>query len=377
MAALILCLAAPRLSALEWVKGAVELSDGTRVAGQVYIVGGSFFIFNEAQKKRYAVRTEEVRKLEARVEKEYMAGKWFFKEDGRDEKVYTGEKYPVRHYVHRVTFHDGRSLTGHIIAKTIYVKSDGKPRRFMLRRKDEGIVEESLDDLLYVREVSFEEGEGGVLGTIGGGVRLPAGEKIERILAVSRENEFILQGRIGGTPPRFQFSGCTAGTYDLVVVSDRAIYAYFSREKDQDCARLTRSPLAEIQQWADKVREFFHKQELLYAAGNPELTFALVCKERYGGTTLQGAELVRRIEVWVMHRPEEEWQIRKRMFVWRLVSKKKRAPRKEIIISPQLGGHEVNVANRDLELELELGPTGEAPIPSDPERGRKKDGQGS
>ena len=64
-----------------------------------------------------------MKQFESLLEKESMEKKWFFKEDGRDEKVYTGEVYPVRYFNTRVTFGDGRALEGHIISTTALLES--------------------------------------------------------------------------------------------------------------------------------------------------------------------------------------------------------------------------------------------------------------
>jgi len=359
--------AAPQAGAANWMPGAVELSTGERVVGEIYLTGDSLYIYNEAQKRRYMVSSSEIKTLQTIIEKQSMEQKWFFKEDGRDVKVYTGQMYPVRHYRTRVTFHDGKTLEGHIIAKTLYVKSGGEKLRFLLRRKDEGEVGQTLEDLPYVRVVLFEGGEeAGVKGTITGELKLPPGERFRKILAINRQNNFIIEGRTLQNGRLFRFTDCTSGTYDLVVVTDKAVYLCFSREREKDCCRLDENGVREVQQWVDLLRDFFHEQRILYAAGNRQKTFALIRKERYGGTTLEGAALVRRYDIWVMHKPKKEWQILKRLFVWRQVSKRREVPREEIVIVPSLGGHLVSKERSELHLKLQLSRTKEVPIPPPP-----------
>ena len=351
-------------SAVEWVPGAVELSTGERITGEICLAADSLYIYNEAQKKQYMISSSEMKTLETVIEKQSMEEKWFFREDGRDVKVYTGEMYPVRYYRTRITFHDGKALEGHIITKTLYVKTEGGTHRFLLRRKDEGQVGETLEDLPYVRAVLFESGEeAGVKGTIEGELKLPPGERLRKMLAINRQNSFIIEGRTAGDGRLFRFTDCTGGTYDLVVVTDKALYLCFSREREKDCCRLDQKAVGEMQQWVDLLRDFFHEQRILYAAGDQRKTFALIRKERYGGTTLEGAALVRRYDVWVMYKPKKEWQITKRLFVWRQVSEHREVPREEIVIDPSLGGHVVSKEQSELHLKLELSPTKELPIP--------------
>jgi hypothetical protein len=347
----------------EWLPAAVELSDGTRLDGRIHVTGGSVILQNEAHRRRYTVRAAEMAKLEQTIERQSMEEKWLFKESGLDDKVYTGEVYPVRHYTTRITFHDGRQLEGHIIAKTLYVESDGERQRFMLRRKDEGKLGQTLEDLLYVRSVTFKEEGAGVRGTIEGTIIVPEGERLQQVMAVNRDKLFSIEVGFNPFSGQFRVPDCTEGTYDLIAVTDGAIYLYFSRERDEGASRMHAVQVAEVQAWVDRLRDFFHEQRIVYAAGNEERAFALVRKERHGGTTLQGAELIRRYDVWAMHKPRGEWQIEKRMFLRRLVSETPVAERRDVVVSAALGGHAISAGQESLELELKLARNREPLIP--------------
>ncbi len=166
-----------------------------------------------------------------------MEKKWFFKEDGRDEKVYTGEVYPVRYFNTRVTFGDGRTLEGHIISTTAFLKvGDDAPERLFLTRQMEGKVGQKLDDLVYVKRIALKGEAAGVLGSIRGTVRLPAGEKLVAVIAIHCQNDISITAEAGRGTARSSSPTARAGTYDLVVLSDRAIYAGFSAEKAADSA---------------------------------------------------------------------------------------------------------------------------------------------
>jgi len=351
--------------AAEWRDAVVEMSDGQTLIGRVRLTRDSILIYNQRQKRRYAVPASEVRKIEMLVEKESMAPKWFFKEDGRDEKVYTGETFPVRLFRARLTFHDGRTLEGHLIGQTFYLEEEGRRRRLRLPRKLEGKVGDQLDEMVYVKSVAFAaEGEG-ALGSLGGRLLLPQGERLLELAAIHRQNDFMIKASLSGEG-RFRFDDCTVGTYDLVAVSDRAIYVFFSIEEEEGARRFGPDTLQEIAGWAAQVRDFFHAQQPLYGAGGLERAYVLVRKERYGGTTLAGTGLIRRYDVWVMHKPADEWQIVKRMFLWRLRSAERNVPRRSIVVHPALGGHQVRKGRADLNLDLDLRRGGEtlAPVAS-------------
>ncbi len=361
-----LALLARTAAAVEWLPASVELSDGSAIMGKVYLTDDSLIIHNEAQARRYTVRTAEIARIETAIEKQSMEAKWIFRESGLDDKVYTGETFPVRDYLTTVTFHDGRQLTGHIMPKTLYVESDSNRQRFILRRKDEGKVGEMLDDLLYVRSVAFTGEGAGARGAIQGTITCAPGEKLQNVLAVNRDKLFSVAAGLNQASGEFRVGDCTEGTYDLVVVTDRAVYACFSRERDEGAGRLDAGAVAEMRAWVDKLRDFFQTQKIVYAAGNKERAFALVMKERRGGTTLPGAELVRRCDVWAMHKPGDEWQIEKRFFVYRTVSEDASAEPRRVVVLPALSGHRISAQTESVDVEVRLQPTDEEPVPPAP-----------
>ena len=342
---------------LAWREAEVSMSDGRTVAGQVALVNDQLIIHNEAQKKKYTVRLAEMKQFESLMEKESMEKKWFFKEDGRDEKVYTGEVYPVRYFNTRVTFGDGRTLEGHIIGTTALLKvGDDAPERFFLNRQMEGKVGERLDDLVYVRRIAFKGEAGGVLGSIGGTVLLPAGEKLLGVTAIHCQDDLSLSAELARNGA-FKLTECPQGTYDLVVLSDRAIYAGFSAEKAAGGARLGAETLKEISDWAKNVRDFFDAHDPLYGAGNRDRAYVLVRMERGRErvNTLQAGTMFRRYEVWLMERPEDEWVIDQRFLLGRQRAGEE-IPRERMEIRPELAGHKISAEHSELTLSLVLWP---------------------
>lgn len=343
---------------LAWREAEVALSDGRTVSGQIALVNDQLIIHNEAQEKKYTIRLAEMKQFESLLEKESMEKKWFFKEDGRDEKVYTGEVYPVRYFNARVTFSDGRTLEGHIIGTTALLKvGDDAPERLFLNREMEGKVGQKLDDLVYVRRIAFKGEAAGVLGSIGGTILLPAGEELLGVIAIHCEDDVSLSAELAGDGA-FKLTGCTQGTYDLVVLTDRTIYAGFSAEKAAGGARLGAETLKEISDWAKNVRDFFDAHDALYGAGNKERAYVLVRMERARDrpNTLQPDTMFRRYEVWLMAKPEDEWVIEKRFVLKRGLSAGKDIPRERMEIRPELAGKKISAERSELTLALVLWP---------------------
>jgi len=360
--------ARPLAAGVDWRPAVVELSDGTAIVGEVYIPQGVLRIYNEAQQRYYNVKLTAMKRLETVVEQEYMDKKWLWREDGRDEKVYTGEVYPVRKFRTRVTFHDDGVLEGHIIGRTLYVRSGGERQRLALVRKMEGKVGEELGDLVYVSSVTFP-GEGtGVMGSLTGHVETPLDERLLGMRAINREAEFCIEGKVTGDGD-FSFADCIEGTYDLVAITDRAIYLYFSREEAPGCSRLDAAMLEEIRQWAGKIKDVFEVQEPLYGAGNLQRAYVIVRLERTGPLAWSDPEkwawvkLLRRYEVWLMHRPHDQWQIIKRYFITRELAGDPHDPREKLVLCRELGGHVIDAEHPDLTLTLTLAGTDEPLVP--------------
>ena len=361
---------AAALADVEWREGTVELSDGTKYEGRIRISEGKFKIYTAENKDFTTVWQEEVQTIETFVENERQEKKWIWKEDGRSFKIYTGETYPIRELKSRVAFPDGSKLEGRIYARTMHVKEteDAEPIKLLLQKQMEGRVGEKLDALVYVKKVTFKGGAVGVNGTISGRVSLPAGETFLKAQAINEEKRFVREGVIAAGA-EFKIHGCTRGTYDLVVQTDKAYYVCFNREKDKGCARFGAGDLQRIHDWIMKMKDLWDDQQILYGGGNDEAAFVFVRMERRGVLQLDGpqgpVQLLRRYEVWSLEKPYEEWQITEtgRLFIGRKLLADANDPPEQIIVAPQLGGHVIGLKTPEVVLDLKLGPNKEVVVP--------------
>ncbi len=339
---------------LAWRDATVEFSDGRTFAGKALLTNDQLILYSDQQKRRVIIGGDEVRTFEAVIEREVMERKWFFKEGGNDEKVYTGETWPIKEFTGRVTFHDGRTLEGHLISSTLTLQEGEENRRYFLPRKMEGEVGQKLDDLVFIRKITFQGGaSAGALGCISGAAALPSGETLQGMAAIHQEksasfNATLLPKR------RFQFAQLTAGTYDIAAVTDKAVYYSTSREQAPGCARFDAAALKEVADWAAQVNDFFTSHAPLYGAGNTDSAFVLVAMERRGNMTLEGGELDRRYEVWLMEKPAGEWRIKSRFFVYREMLKKADVPARAFSYCPQLAGLKISREAPNVEVSLQL-----------------------
>jgi hypothetical protein len=137
--------------------GRVELSNGTKLAGAVYLTQDrSLHLYDPKEEKLHKVALAELNTIESRVLKEWMEPEWRWKENANDEKVYTGKEYPVRELETTLTFKDGKTLTGDCTA-LLYVRTANGESRFILHKRMKGEVDQKLEDLVYVKLVDLRK----------------------------------------------------------------------------------------------------------------------------------------------------------------------------------------------------------------------------
>ncbi|MFQ6034223.1 MAG: hypothetical protein ACE5NM_00040 [Sedimentisphaerales bacterium] len=168
---------------------AVYLSNGKVLTGKISLTPGRSFKLNipragklkttdmvTGEDVQYGkVRRftfEPVREICFYPEKEEMRRSWKFIEKTKyDEKTavadyspaakeYSGKPYPVRYLSAAVTFNSGESLQGHLYTTTVYLQTEEKTHRLILRSKQRGKAGSTLDDLVYVRRIKLlDEGK--------------------------------------------------------------------------------------------------------------------------------------------------------------------------------------------------------------------------
>ncbi len=137
--------------------GTLVLSNGEKYSGPLSTTPEQpFRVFDEEKKDYFDVPLSTVKSMKAVVLWERQEREWKFKASGSDQKEYSGKTYPARETQYTITLQDGRTLTGSLAAP-IYVQTPGGQRLFVLHKRDKGAVGQSLDDLVYVREVEFNE----------------------------------------------------------------------------------------------------------------------------------------------------------------------------------------------------------------------------
>jgi hypothetical protein len=159
-----------RVQRTDAVQGAIHLSDGTVVRGEIYLTRGHDLRIYDASREEYRdVPLRVVSEVTCDVEREWIEREWRFKENGNDEKIYTGRTYPARIYAHEIRLTRGDVISGPVSA-VVYIlpraedesgDSDPagdaagpvKPLRFLLHKRDKGDAGDELADLVYVQRI--------------------------------------------------------------------------------------------------------------------------------------------------------------------------------------------------------------------------------
>jgi hypothetical protein len=139
--------------------GYAELSDGTVLAGNVYLTRDARLrIFDTVQNRFHEVPLTAVLRIETEVKREWMEEEWRFKENASDEKLKTGRSYPAREYEHSIRLVGGKTLKGTLSA-IVYVETDGakEPRKILLQQRAKGAMGASLKSLVVSRIVELGE----------------------------------------------------------------------------------------------------------------------------------------------------------------------------------------------------------------------------
>ena len=142
--------------------GIIEMSDGALHPGMIHLTRDKRLKIYDAELERQReIPLSAIKRIDCTVKREWMEKEWKFKETTSDEKIYTGRTYPAREYLHTITLHDGRTISGPVSA-LVYLHPAGKmdydetpPQRFLLHKRDKGKTGDDLKSLVYVKRIEF------------------------------------------------------------------------------------------------------------------------------------------------------------------------------------------------------------------------------
>jgi len=142
------------------VKGAIIRSDGRRLSGHVFLTPGKRLrVWDPNRRARRDIRLSELARIQLRVTEERTEKEWRFKEEGSDEKIFTGQTYPRLDFDLLLTFKKRKRPLQCTFAMgmPIYIQTeDGKRTRFLIQPHIQKKIGQTFADLLYPKEIILD-----------------------------------------------------------------------------------------------------------------------------------------------------------------------------------------------------------------------------
>jgi hypothetical protein len=136
--------------------GTVTLSNGTTLTGKVWSTPTvPLRVWVEAEKTYKNVDWTQIKRIDVHVLAETMEDDWRWLQEGSDQKVLSGKKYPNVNLAYKFTLSNDQVIEGTIVAP-IYVEDTGKERTLALYKNYKGNLDETIKDLVYITSVTLD-----------------------------------------------------------------------------------------------------------------------------------------------------------------------------------------------------------------------------
>jgi hypothetical protein len=138
-------------------QGTIVLSNGGKITGKIaHTQRKPLRVWIEADKEYKDVPFASIQTIDVTVVWEKLEAEWNFKESGSDIKVYSGKSYPARETQYQIILKNGKTITGGVVVP-LYVETPDGSVTYVLHKRDKGDIGQSLDQLVYVKHVEFED----------------------------------------------------------------------------------------------------------------------------------------------------------------------------------------------------------------------------
>jgi len=113
------------------------------------------FDFEPVSEIRFHPEREEIRQNWKFVEKTKYDEKTAVADFSPAKKEFWGKTYPLRYLVSEVIFSSGETIAGHLYSTVLYLETEAKTMRIVLRSKQRGDEGTKMDDLIYVTKIKM------------------------------------------------------------------------------------------------------------------------------------------------------------------------------------------------------------------------------
>jgi hypothetical protein len=266
-------------------KAAVYFSDGKVLTGKIALTSGRKFRLNIPEAGRLKttdmVTGEDVRYGKVRQftfepiseirfypSREEIRQNWKFIETTKyDEKTavadYTpaqkafwGESYPLRYLSSVVIFSSGEILEGQLYSVTIYLETEEKTHRFVLRSKQRGKKGTKLQDLVYINKIKMlDEGKDIAANITVKFAGMTFGPN-DLVQAVTKDSLTPVPTEQGGGPNTFVVKSTFGEDFYLAIRKDGKYHVGWPADQDDKLFALAQDHI-------ERQRDFYNDKKLL------------------------------------------------------------------------------------------------------------------
>ncbi|MBI4617225.1 MAG: hypothetical protein HY720_26670 [Planctomycetes bacterium] len=335
--AILLALSAMPSLADDTVPGKVVLSNGEVLEGGLRLGRGQEInLFETSQKRRLHLALSGIRRIRFEVESESMENGWMFKEEGSDEKIRLAFQYPVRKLAARIELASGQEVEGHVTGTTLTLETGESSTRFILTSSQKGEKDQTLADLVYVKEVVLADAGAGEPGPSAVVDVTGRAEGVRDIVFIDRDRaarcEAILEGG------RYRAERLLPGSFRVFARTEKALLSGMPAAQGN---LLSEAERGELQGFVERVEEFFDEKKIRSLAGTKDDLWVLLESRRTRPSHLKDEAgnpiLTIRWDLWLVRRGEADWEIRARLFLFRdSVRSGEEFPELELVQRPDL-----------------------------------------
>lgn len=266
-------------------KAAVYYSDGKVLTGNISLTPGRKFKLNVPESgvlkttdmvtgedvqygKVRQFTFEPVSEIRFHPEREEIRQDWKFVETTKyDEKSavadYTpakkefwGESYPLRFLYSEVIFSSGETVAGHLYSVVLYLETQEKTSRIILRSKERGDKGTRMDDLVYVTKIKMlDEGKDVAANVTVKFTDVTFGPN-DVVQAITRDSLTPVPTERGDEPGTFTVKSTFGEDFYLAVKKGQKCYVGWPRTQDRKLFALAEDRL-------ERQRDFYNDKKLL------------------------------------------------------------------------------------------------------------------
>ena len=285
--------------------GYVVLSDGTKREGTVSSTGGKKVVVYG--RKKHSIPFNKIVSITMHEKKREMLPAWYFKEDGSNEKIKSGESYPYIEYSAEVLTSDREKYAGTILPVVIYIETDNRKIKHIFRTKGKGKPGDTLESLVF--PVIFVRG-GGKKENTEKGITV-------RIVSQNGKPVFIDRNKLISVPAEKNSNVYSASDISIPLITagsgNGSVYI-------SPCAGMKepgQKDRAQIEKLIKGLPDFYTSKNIIFLRQEGNRACALVESIRTEKTSFKKAKSFLRYDIWICIKDQDVWQYTRRIFVYR------------------------------------------------------------